>query len=396
MQANPVIVKELRGRMRGWRAGVVLTIYLTILAVVTLLFYWPLSTSVQAGFQQASQIGKWLLTAIVIFQLIMIFIITPAFTAGAITGEREQRTYDLLVTTLLTPRSIIFGKLGSALAYVALLILAVAPLESLSFMFGGVSPEEIVLSQVVMFVTAFLFCSMGIFWSTVVRSSVASNVLTYSTILFQLLAIPLLYLTITSTMQIYSAPPGGTPFSQTPAFIYISGVVLSSNPLIAMGLSDFFLSQGKSLFVYSDTTILNGHDLLVMSPWLVYCLEALLVSAVLVLVSIRQVRPVNYRSRAVSAPVGNSDGTPRSPGSPPPPSTEPDAASPPGASNADLSARVSTTPGVSPFMQPSISNLPAPPGILPPPPPPPTRAQPATQESAGEGPPPEQRQEGRG
>jgi hypothetical protein len=294
-------VKELRGRMRGWRAAVVLTVYLAILSIVALLFYWPLSISVQSGIQQAAEVGKWLFSGVVIFQLVMIFILTPAFTAGAITTEREQKTYDLLVTTLLTPRSIIFGKLGSAMAYVALLIVAVAPLESLSFMLGGVSPEEIVLSQVVMFITALLFCSIGIFWSTVLKSSVGSNVLTYGTILFQLVGIPLLYVTITTTMQVYYDPSGGTPIAQTPGFIYVSGLVLSSQPLIAMSLSEFFLSQGKSLFIYVDKDIINGQELLVMSPWLVFCLEALLVSAILVLLSIRQVKPVQYKSRPIPA-----------------------------------------------------------------------------------------------
>src|SRR5712691_1446908 len=116
----------------------------------------------------------------------MVSLLTPAFTSGAITSEREQKTYDLLMTTLLPARSVIFGKLGSALAYVLLLILALAPIESLAFMFGGVSPEEIILSQVVMFMAAVLFASIGIFWSTVVRTSVGSNVLTYGTILFLL------------------------------------------------------------------------------------------------------------------------------------------------------------------------------------------------------------------
>src|SRR3954447_15941589 len=173
MQANPVIVKELRGRMRGWRAAVVLTVYLVILSGITLLFYTLLrQTSTAPG--GSSQVGKFIFSSLVVFQAIMVSLLTPAFTAGSITSEREQRTYDLLMTTLLPARSVVFGKLGSALAYVALLILAIAPLESLCFMLGGVSPEEIVLSQVTMFMAAVLFASVGIFWSSLLKSSVGS------------------------------------------------------------------------------------------------------------------------------------------------------------------------------------------------------------------------------
>src|SRR5438874_8364637 len=184
--------------MRGWRALVILVIYLLVLSLITWLTYIAVGGLNATSGPQASQIGKGIFAVLVIFQTIMVALLTPAFTAGSITSEREQKTYDLLMTTLLPARSVVFGKLGSALAFVALLILAIAPLESLAFMFGGVSPEEIILSQVVMLMAALLFASVGIFWSTVVRTSVGSNVLTYGTILFQLIGIPILYYTITS------------------------------------------------------------------------------------------------------------------------------------------------------------------------------------------------------
>src|SRR6478672_475964 len=183
MRANPVIVKELRGRMRGWRSVAILVIYLLILSLVTWLTFLAVGSYSSNNYYggQSAQIGKTIFGVLVGFQTVMVALLTPAFTAGSITGEREQRTYELLMTTLLPARSVIFGKLGSALAYVALLIVAVAPLESLLFLLGGVSPEEIILSQVVMFVSALLFASIGIFWSSVLKSSVFSNVLSYGT-----------------------------------------------------------------------------------------------------------------------------------------------------------------------------------------------------------------------
>lgn len=303
MQVNPVIVKELRGRMRGPRAAIVMTIYLVVLSGVALLFYWAMRATTGYGSSQSSQVGKFLFGVLVVFQLIMVSLLTPAFTAGSITSEREQRTFDLLMTTLLRARSIIFGKLGSALSYVVLLIIAIAPLESLAFMFGGVSPEEIVLSQVVMLMAAVLFASVGIFWSSVLKSSVASNVLTYGTILFQLIGIPVLYLIITSILGAQSYSSTQPPMTSTPEFWYTSGAVLSSNPLIAMILSESFLMNGDSLFVYTNNTYLNGHDLLIVSPWLVFCIEALVLSAIFILISIRAVQPVHYaRQRGRKTP----------------------------------------------------------------------------------------------
>src|SRR5438067_2317429 len=118
MRANPVIVKELRGRMRGWGAAVMLTIYLLVVSGVALLFYSLFRTSGSFGAPDASQVGKLLFSVIVLFQMIMVFLLTPSFTAGAITSEKERKTYDVLMTTLLSPRAVIFGKLGAAVAFV--------------------------------------------------------------------------------------------------------------------------------------------------------------------------------------------------------------------------------------------------------------------------------------
>ena len=300
MQANPVIVKELRGRMRGWRSVAILVIYLLILSLVTWLTFLAVGSYSSNNYYggQSAQIGKTIFGVLVGFQTVMVALLTPAFTAGSITSEREQKTYDLLMTTLLSARSVIFGKLGAALAWVALLILAVAPLQSLAFMFGGVSPEEVILSQVVLLMAAVLFASIGIFWSTIVKSSVASNVLTYGTILLQLLVMPFLYyLFVTIFNGGYSA--GGTSIQDHASFWYISGVVLSFHPFIAMSLSEAFFLQGQPLFIYTSSEIWQGHSLFVISPWLIFCIEALLVSALLVVISIRRVKPIQNRHNTV-------------------------------------------------------------------------------------------------
>ena len=283
--------------MRGWRAASVLVVYLVVLSGISWLVYLASRDMGSGGSPESSQVGKILFGTLVVFQTIMVSLLTPAFTAGAITSEREQKTYDLLMTTLLPARSVILGKLGSALAYVVLLIIAIAPLESLAFMFGGVSPEEIILSQVVMLAAAVLFASIGIFWSSVLRSSVASNVLTYGTIIFQMLIVPFIYLLVISTIGAFGFDPTGQSITQTEGFFYTSGLVLSSHPLIAMGISDSFFVNGDPLFIYTNTTYQQGHTLLVISPWLLFCIEALLISALLVLFSIRNVQPVRYRSK---------------------------------------------------------------------------------------------------
>ncbi|NJO83590.1 MAG: hypothetical protein HC828_12770 [Blastochloris sp.] len=47
--SNPVLMKELRWRMRGNRALITLTVYLSIIGVVTLLVYLAVVSSMSFG-----------------------------------------------------------------------------------------------------------------------------------------------------------------------------------------------------------------------------------------------------------------------------------------------------------------------------------------------------------
>src|SRR5262245_58741640 len=122
-ELNPVLVKELRGRMRGPRAFVVLTIYLLILGAVTPLIHAAAGSSSGTDLNAGQRIGKTLFLTIASVALIEVCVITPALTSGSVAGEKERQTYDLLVASLLTPWQIVWGKLGAALAFAMLLIL---------------------------------------------------------------------------------------------------------------------------------------------------------------------------------------------------------------------------------------------------------------------------------
>jgi ABC-type transport system involved in multi-copper enzyme maturation permease subunit len=303
--ANPMISKELRSRMRSGRSIAVLTAYVTLLGLFGVLYYWIIYASSRYRNPYDQQIGRDLLYGIVTFETLLVIFLAPAFTAGVISGERERQTFDLLMTTLLKPREIILGKMGSALAFLLLLILAVAPLESMAFLFGGVAPEEILGSLVVLVCAALLYGSIGIFWSSLMRSTAASTVLSYGTLLLMLAGLPFLWFVI---MIIIGANGNGSALSNNVAFIYFSGMLLSTNPLIAMGLSENYLRQGKPLFFFFDTNIVNGQSLPVLHPWFAYCLFAVVVSSIVLWWSIRRLPLVRsqgtFRRVAPAVPGG--------------------------------------------------------------------------------------------
>lgn len=192
---STILVKELRSRFRGRRAFVVITVYLTVLALIAYGVYSVVApiarTQAQfgggpfgTGFANASAtIGQALFALLSLFQLLLVAFIAPAFTAGTISLEREKQTLDLLVSTPMRPGGIVVGKLLAALAFVGLMIIAALPISALVLMYGGASVEDLVRQQLVLLVTAIGLGAIGLFWSALVKRTQAATVLTYATVL---------------------------------------------------------------------------------------------------------------------------------------------------------------------------------------------------------------------
>jgi ABC-2 type transport system permease protein len=189
---STIMVKELRSRMRGRRAFIVLTVYLGLLALIAYGSYAiiaPSARNQQFGFggptfaNASAIIGQTIFSIISIFQLILVCFIAPAFTAGQISTEREKQTLDLLISTPLRPGAIVVGKLLAALAFVGLMIVAAIPISAIVLMYGGASIDDIVRQQVVLLATALGFGAVGLFFSALLQRTQAATVLTYCAVL---------------------------------------------------------------------------------------------------------------------------------------------------------------------------------------------------------------------
>ncbi len=182
---NPVLVKELRTRMRGARAYWILTGYLAFLSFILFLMYvqWWSEVSRSGGMATGSKIGQTFFWAIAGVQGFLVAFITPAITSGAITIEREQRTMEMLTMTRMSRGSIIAGKLFSAVSFIALLLVSSLPLTSICFLLGGVSPEQVANAYALLLAGAFIAGSLGLAWSSVAKTTAAAVIMTYGTLL---------------------------------------------------------------------------------------------------------------------------------------------------------------------------------------------------------------------
>ena len=173
-------VKELRGRMRGRRAFVMLTLHLLIVAGFAFMVEELAVRTVSNSFGSSAapaDIGRALFTALLLLLTLVVLILGPASTSGAISLEREKQTLDMLSTTPISSLAIVLGKLISALGWIFMLLLASIPVMALVFMFGGVGPEDLVRGYVVLFATAIMYGSLGLFISALFKRTQAATVI---------------------------------------------------------------------------------------------------------------------------------------------------------------------------------------------------------------------------
>ncbi len=288
-RTNPVMLKELRGRMRGMRAFIVLTVYLGLMSGFMALIYLTFTSfGGNVSSAAAGAAGRLLFMGVVGVEMLLIVFIAPAFTSGAITGERERQTYDLLRTTLLASPSFVVGKLESALSYILLLLLAAVPLQSLAFLFGGVSQAEVLIAFVILAVTAIALGTVGIYFSAVAPRTLSASVRTYTVALVGAFGVPFVLGLVIGGVQ--RAVGSQVPLLDA-SLTYVQQILTSLNPVFtALESQQFIVNQQQIGF--TQLTLSSGATIPVVSPWISFTIIYLVVSAVLLVLTIREMRKV--------------------------------------------------------------------------------------------------------
>jgi len=291
---NPVMVRELRGRMRGARAFVVLTVYLGLMSGFTVLLYLFYTATQITGSAASGAVGRVLFVGLVGIELLLIIFIAPAFTAGAIAGERERQTYDLLRTTLLASPSFVIGKLESALGYILLLLFSAIPLQSIAFLFGGVNTAEIVLAFVILTATAITLGTVGIYFSAITPRALTASLRAYAAALAITFGVPLL-----ASLPLFNAFVGaaggyGSGISGSPvveaAFIYAGLFLVSLNPIATALITQQLLIDRQVVGFWTVTLSSDGSTIPLVSPWISFTVACLAISTALVVLAVRRMR----------------------------------------------------------------------------------------------------------
>jgi ABC-type transport system involved in multi-copper enzyme maturation permease subunit len=177
-----VLGREFRSRMRGARSYVLTGAYTLMVGALVLAVYSTFlnrATTSLATNQIAAEMGRALWTAGCIVQALLLPLMVPAFTCGAITLERERGLLELLLLTRQSPLQICLGKLGSGVGLGAMLVLSSVPVLSLSVFLGGVAPGEMFGSVCVLLSAVLAAGALGLMLSALVERTVQAMCGTY-------------------------------------------------------------------------------------------------------------------------------------------------------------------------------------------------------------------------
>jgi ABC-type transport system involved in multi-copper enzyme maturation permease subunit len=115
----------------------------------------------------------------VVTQFLAVVALTPAFTAAAITDEKERKTLDFLLITTLTGREIVFGKLAVRFGVLLTLVLAGLPIVALMQFFGGIEPRLLFLTVGMTLITVASLSAISICASVLLSRTREAVMLSY-------------------------------------------------------------------------------------------------------------------------------------------------------------------------------------------------------------------------
>ncbi|MBD5546647.1 MAG: hypothetical protein HDQ97_04525 [Lachnospiraceae bacterium] len=178
---NPIVKKDLQVAARSMRLSWGLFAYEAVLTMVFLLALAIIQQVSGSFYSNGNVYGRliYLFPVLSIAQVCIVALIVPVITASAISGERERQTFDIMLTTCMSPFSIILGKVGSAVLRILFFVVAGMPIMALAFVVGGLSWSYLFYFVLTIILLSVLSGSIGILCSSICRRSITAVILSY-------------------------------------------------------------------------------------------------------------------------------------------------------------------------------------------------------------------------
>ncbi|MCX7048365.1 MAG: ABC transporter permease subunit [Candidatus Sumerlaeota bacterium] len=284
---NALYIKELRV---GGLVKTRVLLRLTYLAMFLSIFVGFACMTTGSRENWARQVAVWTLSILLPF--------IPVVAATGISREKEEGTFELLQTTLLTPWQIVWGKLRLALRFLGVICLSllilpvginiVVSLMENSYSRGGLMSRGRILEDlwslllhaptIACFVL--VYASLSLFFSSVFKRNIVSIIVSYLGILF-LLVLPFVVVGILEITHMHEA---------TPDFRYTAAITGFAGPLI----SPYFYFFPPDYGPWGVHSIFPIHERSAPGAWLII---VIIHTAVLLFISFCVLKAAAWRVR---------------------------------------------------------------------------------------------------
>ena len=181
MRLNPIVKKDLQVTALSMRFSWGVFAYEAVLTMAFLLALSVIQQESRSIYTDSNVYGYliYLFPVISIAQVCIVALIVPVITASSISGEKERQTFDIMLTTCMSPFSIVLGKVVSAVLRILFFVVAGMPIMALAFVAGGLSWSYLLYFVLAIILLSVLSGSIGILCSAFCRRSITAVVLSY-------------------------------------------------------------------------------------------------------------------------------------------------------------------------------------------------------------------------
>ncbi len=164
---GPVFVHESIAASRRWQAYALRSLFVVGLLLALALVLYTMNDVVSRpvgsySIRRLAALGQQFYYAIATVQLLLVLLVAPAATAGAICVDRARGTLTHMLMTDLADSEIVLGKLAARLLPVVALVAATVPVLALAGLLGGIIIEAIATLTLITIGLAIVGCALAL------------------------------------------------------------------------------------------------------------------------------------------------------------------------------------------------------------------------------------------
>jgi ABC-type transport system involved in multi-copper enzyme maturation permease subunit len=170
------------------------------------------------------QLGHNIFSAYSVAQFLVVVLLAPLYTAGAIAADRERRVLEMLFTTDLRNIELVASKFLVRAIHLCALVISGLPVMFLCLLLGGVAAEDLIATSILTISTVLFVSSLGLLISIGSRRAYGAIIILYLILLIAWLALPV----IAAFVGITNAAPVANLTT------WICLAIISLNPMLVL------------------------------------------------------------------------------------------------------------------------------------------------------------------